>query len=584
MQLVSSRFLIDLLHGVEKLGVRQSILLDGIALETRRPGATIEAISWEDFATILERLEDAVAGPDGLERVGEGIADLKPIPVLRRLAGLSAKPSTLYRAAQNWALRRALPALETSIDELEEDRIRVQCTIPAPLRPCPQLFHLATGALRALPRALDLADAYVQAEVAERHAEWSVLLPPARTLGARVSRARRAFFSSRAALEQLATQQAELEARIDDLQAANDALRASENRMRARAEACPDPILELTSDGMIRYLSPSVRSVTGYLPVQLRGTHIAGWLHPRDEQEIATDLERLFKDRIPKRLVARMRHQKGHWIWIEFSTSVFQDVGDVANAVVTLRDISRERLGNREAPLGDGIASSWTAPQENYAESQAVSTAAEIAHAINNPLTALTGNVQMMIEDSEGPELKLKHVLRLAERIRSLVAQTLDLYRVGTLHRSTISPAQLLRDVRHELSDRMDPENIALHMETQEGLASICGDRTLLGTALAAITDNALDAVDREPHGRVTISALSGLSETSVVFRVSDNGPGIPSELRLRVLEPRFTTKAGGTGLGLAFARTVIEAHGGRIAIAESSDNGALVTVEIPSD
>ncbi|MED5260856.1 MAG: ATP-binding protein [Myxococcota bacterium] len=584
MQLVSSHFLEDFFQAAESAGVERSRLLDGFPPEAALSSATAHPITWEEFATILERLEDAVLGPDGLERIGSRITNAKPMPVLRRLAGLSARPTTLYRAAQNWALRRALPGLQSSIVTLEDDRLRVECTVPAPLRPCPQIFHLATGALRALPRALDLGEAYVQAEISERHAEWRILLPPARTLGARLTRARRAFFSSRAALDQLTSQQAELEARIDDLQSANSALRASKNRMRARAEASADPILELDSVGTIRYLSPSVRSVTGYLPVQLRGTLLSGWLHPGDEREIATDLERLFKDRTPKRLVARLRHRKGHWIWVEFSTSLFQDTGNKETAIVSLRDISRNNSSLPEASLGEHIASSWAETRERLAEVPGATAAGEIAHAINNPLTALTGNVQMMIEDGEGPEFKLKRVLRLAERIRSLVSETLDLYRVGTLHRSTVSVGQLLRDLRHELSDRVDPETSWIHVADIEDTTSICGDRTLLGSALAAVADNAFDAVARDPRGWVRLSVENGIEENTVIFRVADNGPGIPPELRLRVLEPRFTTKSCGTGIGLAFARTVVEAHGGRIGIHQSDEGGALVTVEIPSD
>jgi signal transduction histidine kinase len=66
------------------------------------------------------------------------------------------------------------------------------------------------------------------------------------------------------------------------------------------------------------------------------------------------------------------------------------------------------------------------------------------------------------------------------------------------------------------------------------------------------------------------------------VFRIADSGPGVPRELRSKVIEPFFTTKGAGTGLGLAIARGVIQGHAGRLVIDDRPGGGALVTVEIP--
>jgi len=67
-----------------------------------------------------------------------------------------------------------------------------------------------------------------------------------------------------------------------------------------------------------------------------------------------------------------------------------------------------------------------------------------------------------------------------------------------------------------------------------------------------------------------------------MIFRVSDQGPGIPDSLRQKVFEPFFTTKGGGTGLGLAIALGVVQGHEGRMRIDPGMPGGTVVTVEVP--
>ncbi len=86
MQLVSNHFLEDFLQAAESAGIERSRLLGGFPPRAALTPAMVDAITWEEFATILERLEDAVLGPDGLERIGSRITNARPMPVLRRLA------------------------------------------------------------------------------------------------------------------------------------------------------------------------------------------------------------------------------------------------------------------------------------------------------------------------------------------------------------------------------------------------------------------------------------------------------------------------------------------------------------------
>lgn len=106
-------------------------------------------------------------------------------------------------------------------------------------------------------------------------------------------------------------------------------------------------------------------------------------------------------------------------------------------------------------------------------------------------------------------------------------------------------------------------------------------DRTQIGQVLLNLIMNSYSAMESK-GGTLTVSTQR--TENSVVFRVTDTGPGIAPEAWDRLFEPFFTTKEAGkgTGLGLAIAAHIVEAHGGTITADESTDKGASFAVELP--
>ena len=286
---VSCRFLSDLISSLERHNVPAMQLLGDLPIPIDEAGRVTRSVEWADFANFMQRLEHNVGGPEGLEVCGERVSELRVAPTLRSLVGLSASPYSLYRAASLWALRRAMPGVETRIEELQPNHLEIRVRLKDGLRPCPQLFHLAIGAARALPRILSMCDAVVTAKVGDFEARYQVTLPPSRTLWtrwARVARVFRTLFSASSVLHFLEAQQLQLHAKHEALQKTHAALAESERRYRAITDAAVDVLCEIDEQGKIVFVSASVEELIGYSPEQVTDSHFSLWV-PGDYRDRA---------------------------------------------------------------------------------------------------------------------------------------------------------------------------------------------------------------------------------------------------------------------------------------------------------
>jgi PAS domain S-box-containing protein len=278
---VSSRFLTDFFHVLARHAIPATQLLGDLPISRGEMGEIMERVDWSTFSVFMKRLEREVGGPEGLEACGHMIGEFKPAGALRSLAGLTASPFLLYRAAIEWALRRALPGIEAHLSPLAGNEFEIHARLADSLRPCPAIFHFATGCARALPRILGMTDAVVSADVGETHATYRVRLPPSLTLFARLRRTARSLFSAGSVLQFLEAQQLELHAQRQALQRTNAALEASEQRHRALTDAAVDVLCEIDDQGRIVYVSASIQDLLGYSPEQVTGSHYRLWL-PRE--------------------------------------------------------------------------------------------------------------------------------------------------------------------------------------------------------------------------------------------------------------------------------------------------------------
>jgi signal transduction histidine kinase len=211
--------------------------------------------------------------------------------------------------------------------------------------------------------------------------------------------------------------------------------------------------------------------------------------------------------------------------------------------------------------------------------------ARQVAHEIKNPLTPIqlaAEHLQHVHEDRGRPlgailDQCVATVLNQVRLLRQIASQFSTFAGEPTLHVEPIAPGDLIESVvapyRLGLEGR-----VAFEVDAPAALPLIKADRTLLSRALTNLVENAVQAM---PHGgRLSLRAAS--TGTAIRMDIADTGVGMDAAARDRAFEPYFSTKTGGSGLGLANARRHIELQGGTVAIASEPGKGTVLTLVLP--
>jgi len=208
--------------------------------------------------------------------------------------------------------------------------------------------------------------------------------------------------------------------------------------------------------------------------------------------------------------------------------------------------------------------------------------AAVVAHEVRNPLAGIRGALQVITTrlPGEAPEVAiLKEVVSRVDGLNDIVEDLLVFVRQRELRRAAVPLRPLLVSVAAWLKQDELMEGVQIEIEADDVL--IDADAEQLRIVLSNLLLNAAQAMER--RGRIMIRAhVHADRDPRCVVMVTDEGPGIPAELRSRIFDPFFTTKSRGTGLGLPTAKRIIEMHGGTIDIECPSDGGTAVCVTLP--
>jgi signal transduction histidine kinase len=212
-----------------------------------------------------------------------------------------------------------------------------------------------------------------------------------------------------------------------------------------------------------------------------------------------------------------------------------------------------------------------------------------VAHEINNPLTAVLTNVQMLLVDAAKIDPDTKESLQLIEeatkRCRTIVQKLMAYAKkpLETTEEKEVNMLELVEKVLDFLDYQMRQDNIKIILDAKRGDYPVLGNHNEMEQVLTNILINAKDAIKHHKKaGEIHISLTK--NDDWVKVAIKDDGPGIPKNIISKIFDPFFTTKeiGKGLGLGLSICHSIVEKHNGTIKVESEPGKGSTFIVQLP--
>jgi signal transduction histidine kinase len=267
---------------------------------------------------------------------------------------------------------------------------------------------------------------------------------------------------------------------------------------------------------------------------------------------------------------------------------------EIGRLAVAFNAMLAELATAREREAAD--AAQRAAMQTELARVARVTTmgemAASIAHEINQPLAAIANNASASLRwlGQDPPNVKrarsvLERVVSDAGRAGEVIGSIRGMLAKGGQDRAELDVNDLIREVMTFVRAELKHHGIAVRTELADDLPRIAGVRVQLQQVLLNLIANAADSMASvEQRARVLALRSQRAGDCDIVVTVEDTGSGIDRADLERVFEPFFSTKPEGMGMGLSICRSIIEAHGGRIAALPAREGGSVFQVSLPCD
>ncbi|MBI5709235.1 MAG: PAS domain S-box protein [Candidatus Eisenbacteria bacterium] len=330
-------------------------------------------------------------------------------------------------------------------------------------------------------------------------------------------------------------------------------------------------VLTVDAWGTVAYLNPAAETVLGVRTLEARGRRIRDAFPERLGALRDLVLDTLARGASRNRAELVVRSVRGAEQPLGISTNLLMHEDTATGVVAVFQDLTDVREMERRA-------------RRNQTLAELGALAAGIAHELRNGLKPISGSVEFLQRElrPEGENAVLLGLIATeSARLNRFVTDLLTYAR----ERDLALEAQDLDEQLAELCDGLtrDPRcgtGLRVRFERRGEPGTIRGDREQLRQVWLNLANNAFEAM--KDGGTLTVRWRPA-EDGRVVVEFEDEGPGIPAEDLPRVGEPFFTTKEGGTGLGVAIAQRIVERHGGTLAYRSVPGRGAVAGVILPA-
>jgi PAS domain S-box-containing protein len=380
---------------------------------------------------------------------------------------------------------------------------------------------------------------------------------------------------------------------VTEQRQAEEALRLSEDRFRAVAEAANIMVYETDlSTGKIRVLR-GLKQLVGYKPeeVEITVDWVVSRMNPEDVPHVMATYNEVANNPYLDKYVLEYRflHKNGHYITVKDTAKAVKDkngktvlfVGGIRDITQRRRDQQKIRQYNKHLEQLVDERTKQLVAYERFAAIGQV--AGMVGHDIRNPLQALTSETYLLKTDlSTLPKNEttgdMKECLSSIEQnigyINRIIADLQDYSRQLKPDYRTVSLSDLLAEMFETITV---PTNIQLSFDIKDA-QSIKVDPTFLRRTLTNLINNAIQAM---PDGG-ELKIYAHPHNHNLIITVADTGVGVPDEVKDKLFKPMFTTKAKGQGLGLAVVKRLVEVQGGTIRFESKVGVGTKFFVTLP--
>jgi PAS domain S-box-containing protein len=362
------------------------------------------------------------------------------------------------------------------------------------------------------------------------------------------------------------------------------ALAAEKERLTVTLRSIADGCISLDNDGHVLMLNPVAERLTGWSQKAAVGKDLGEILQLVDERtrkRCQHALSRIVATGNAESLGSKaiLVHRDGTERFVESNSSPIRDhAGRKVGVVIVLRDITERHRLEEERQKAEKL------------ESLGV-VAGGIAHDFNNLFTAILGNISLVLSSNpdEVAAERLSIARKSTQRAQELAGQLLTFARGGAPVKQTTSLADLLR---HTIACALTGPRVVCDFNISADLWPVEADTMQISQVISNLAANAEQAMSA--GGRVEVIAGNldlpyaspslGLSPGRwVFFSIRDEGVGIPEQYLTKIFDPYFTTKAKGTGLGLATAYSIVKNHSGNIQVDSTPGAGSTFTIYLPA-